>query len=91
MLLDTARMEFAYDRSFGTEMQLEPYARLLHDAMTGDRTLFNSSEGIERLWEISESLRRNPLPVGLYEPGTWGPPEADQLIAPRHWHASEHA
>jgi glucose-6-phosphate 1-dehydrogenase len=90
MLLDTARMEFAYERSFGTEMQLEPYERLLHDAMTGDRTLFNSSEGIERLWEISEPLLRNPPPVGPYEPGTWGPPEADQLVAPRHWHVSEH-
>ncbi|HEU4461249.1 MAG TPA: glucose-6-phosphate dehydrogenase, partial [Solirubrobacterales bacterium] len=49
-------------------------------------TLFTSSEAIERLWEISTPLLEDPPPVREYEPGSWGPPEADELIAPRHWH-----
>jgi glucose-6-phosphate 1-dehydrogenase len=54
--------------------------------MTGDRTFFTSSTAIERLWEISEPVLKNPPPLKVYEPGSWGPPEADQLIAPRRWH-----
>ena len=40
----------------GTEQALDPYERLIHDVMVGDRTLFTSSEAIERLWEISEPV-----------------------------------
>ena len=54
--------------------------------MVGDRTLFTSSEAIERLWEISEPVLEQPPPVHAYEPGSWGPPETDELIAPRRWH-----
>ena len=45
-------MEFTYEDSFGTQ-GLEPYERLMYDAMVGDRTLFTDAEGIERLWEAS--------------------------------------
>jgi glucose-6-phosphate 1-dehydrogenase len=80
-------MRFSYADTFGgTESALEPYERLLHDVMAGDRTLFTSSEAIERLWEISEPLLEAPPPPLPYEPGTWGPDASDQLIAPRHWH-----
>jgi glucose-6-phosphate 1-dehydrogenase len=54
--------------------------------MLGDRTLFTSSEAIERLWEISEPVLEDPPPPVPYEAGSWGPEEADELIAPRHWH-----
>jgi glucose-6-phosphate 1-dehydrogenase len=30
-----------------------------------------------------------PSPIHLYEPGSWGPPEADALIAPHKWHVGE--
>jgi glucose-6-phosphate 1-dehydrogenase len=85
--LGEAHMRFSYADTFGgTESALEPYERLLHDVMVGDRTLFTSSEAIERLWEISEPLLEEPPPTLPYEPGTWGPDASDQLIAPRHWH-----
>jgi glucose-6-phosphate 1-dehydrogenase len=90
MRLGTARMEFRYDRSFCADLQLEAYERLIHDAMIGDRTLFTSADGIERLWEVSEPLLSNPPPVETYAPSSWGPPSAAALIAPRHWHVSEH-
>ena len=85
--LGEAHMRFSYATTFGgSEQALEPYERLLHDVLVGDRTLFTTSEAIERLWEISEPLLEDPPPVQAYAPGTWGPGSIDALIAPRHWH-----
>jgi glucose-6-phosphate 1-dehydrogenase len=85
--LGEAHMRFSYADTFGgPEAALDPYERLIHDVMVGDRTFFTSSEAIERLWEVSEPVLEAPAPVALYRPGSWGPEAADQLIAPRHWH-----
>ncbi|MDX6635372.1 MAG: glucose-6-phosphate 1-dehydrogenase [Solirubrobacterales bacterium] len=85
--LGEAHMRFSYADTFGgPEEALDPYERLIHDVMLGDRMLFTSSEAIERLWEISEPVLEDPPAAIPYEPGTWGPEEADELIAPRHWH-----
>jgi glucose-6-phosphate 1-dehydrogenase len=85
--LGEAHMRFSYADNFGgTDQALDPYERLIHDVMVGDRTLFSSSEAIERLWEVSEPLLEDPPRAIPYEPGSWGPREIDQLIAPRHWH-----
>ena len=87
MRLGEAHMAFSYADAFGgPAAALEPYERLIHDAMIGDRTLFTTSSGIERLWEISTPLLENPPPLDSYEPGSWGPPAMDDLIAPRRWH-----
>jgi glucose-6-phosphate 1-dehydrogenase len=85
--LGEAHMRFSYADNFGgTGQALDPYERLIHDVMVGDRTLFSSSEAIERLWEVSEPLLEAPPQSIPYEPGSWGPQEIDELIAPRHWH-----
>jgi glucose-6-phosphate 1-dehydrogenase len=85
--LGEAHMRFSYADTFGgTDQALDPYERLIHDVMVGDRTLFSSSEAIERLWEVSEPLLEDPPQAIPYEPGSWGPGEIDELIAPRHWH-----
>jgi glucose-6-phosphate 1-dehydrogenase len=85
--LGEAHMRFSYADTFGgTQRALDAYERLIHDVMVGDRTLFTGSDAIERLWEISEPLLADPPPTLPYEPGSWGPPEADALIAPRRWH-----
>src|SRR5712692_485007 len=84
MDLREAAMTFRYDQSFGND-QLEAYERLLRDAMLGDQTLFTDSEGIERLWELSTPLLEHPPRLHQYKPGSWGPPAAEKLIAPRHW------
>ena len=82
--LGEADMSFCYSTAFGgPEQALEAYERLLHDVMIGERTLFTPSEGIERLWEISEPVLENPAPVEPYAPGSWGPPSIERLIAPR--------
>ena len=84
MRLGQARMEFTYEGSFGTQ-GLEPYERLLYDAMLGDRTLFTDAEGIESLWEASSALVDHPPPLHRYTPGSYGPQKMHELIAPRRW------
>jgi glucose-6-phosphate 1-dehydrogenase len=85
--LGEAHMRFSYADTFGgTQHALDAYERLIHDVMVGDRTLFTSSDAIERLWEISEPVLEQPPPTRPYEPGSWGPPQIDELIAPRRWH-----
>ncbi len=85
--LGEAHMRFSYADTFGgTEHALDAYERLIHDVMVGDRTLFTSSDAIERLWEISEPVLERPPHTHPYEPGSWGPAEMDELIAPRRWH-----
>lgn len=81
----TVRMDFAYETSFMHE-PAEAYERLLHDAMDGDHTLFTREDGVERAWEIVTPALERPGEVHGYEPGTWGPAAADELIAPRRWH-----
>lgn len=83
--LDRARMSFHYEGSFGSEL-IEAYERLIHDALLGDRTLFTRADGIERTWAIVQPVLDRPPEVHAYSPGSWGPEEADQLIAPRRWH-----
>ncbi|MDX6609591.1 MAG: glucose-6-phosphate 1-dehydrogenase [Solirubrobacterales bacterium] len=85
--LGQAHMRFSYAESFGgPEQALDAYERLIHDVMVGDRTFFTTSAAIERLWEIADPVIREPPPVEIYEPGSWGPEATDALLAPRHWH-----
>src|SRR5882762_1610126 len=85
MRLDKLSLQFAmHDTGFIGDV-LEAYERSILDAMRGDRTLFNTAEGIERLWQVSMPLLENPPPVRLYPPGAWGPKSVDQLVAPHAW------
>jgi glucose-6-phosphate 1-dehydrogenase len=87
MRLGEAHMRFSYADNFGGgEAALDAYERLIHDVMIGDRTLFTTSEAVERLWQISQPLLDQPPPTRSYESGSWGPAEIDGLIAPRRWH-----
>ena len=58
------------------------YERLLTDAMRGDQALFVRADAIEVSWDIFEDVLEDAGPVHPYEPGTWGPVEADRLVAP---------
>jgi glucose-6-phosphate 1-dehydrogenase len=85
MKLEKLSLQFALHETGQDADILEAYERLIHDAMIGDHTLFNTAEGIERLWELSTPLLENPPPVQPYEKGSWGPPSIGELIAPRSW------
>ncbi len=85
MRLDKLSMQFAMHETGWAGAVLEAYERLIYDAARGDRTLFTTAEGIERLWELSTPLLENPPVVRPYAQGSWGPNRIHQLIAPRGW------
>ncbi len=85
MRLQKLSMQFAMHETDWAGAGLEAYERLIYDAARGDRTLFTTAEGIERLWEISTPLLDNPPVVRPYQEGSWGPNRVHQLIAPRAW------
>jgi len=85
MRLDKLSLQFAMHDTGLIGDVLEAYERLILDAMRGDHTLFTTSEGIERLWEVSTPLLQAPPPVRMYSPGSWGPNAIHQLIAPHAW------
>jgi glucose-6-phosphate 1-dehydrogenase len=65
-----------------------PYERLLGDALRGDAGLFARRDAIEAQWRIVEPVLDLRAPPQPYEPGSWGPAEADRLVAgaPGGWH-----
>jgi glucose-6-phosphate 1-dehydrogenase len=64
-----------------SEGPMSAYARLLSDAMLGDTTLFGREDAVEAAWRIVDPVLRQPAPIIEYEPGSWGPREADALVA----------
>ncbi len=90
MRLGEAKMVFRYEDSFRIANDLEGYERLILDAMLGDQALFTSSDGIERLWEISTPLLENPPELEPYPRGSWGPPSIRHVTSPYAWHLPDH-
>jgi glucose-6-phosphate 1-dehydrogenase len=64
----------------GVGGRMEAYERLLGDAMLGDATLFARQDVVEAAWAIVDPVIHGPSPMYEYEPGTWGPQEADKLV-----------
>jgi glucose-6-phosphate 1-dehydrogenase len=86
--LERASLDFDYGQAFETPL-VEAYELLLLEAMRGDHTLFTRQDSVERAWEVLQPVLDDPPPVKEYEPGSWGPAGADELIAPRGWHLRE--
>jgi glucose-6-phosphate 1-dehydrogenase len=74
---ETADLEVLFEKVPGEDP--EPYERLLDDAIGGRSQLFTRQDTVEETWRIVEPLLEDPGPVFPYEPGTWGPEEADKL------------
>jgi glucose-6-phosphate 1-dehydrogenase len=77
------------DLSFAQELgePLEPYERLLRDALLGDSHLFTREDTVEETWRVVQPLMDQPPPVREYPKGSWGPQEAAMLV---HGHADWH-
>jgi glucose-6-phosphate 1-dehydrogenase len=76
-------MEFAAEGGEGPT----PYEVLLEAAMAGDSKRFTRQDGVEETWRIMQRLLEEPPPVHTYRPGSWGPAEADALLAGHgRWH-----
>ena len=77
------RIELVAQHCSGDEM--DPYERLLGDAMKGDATLFARGDGVEAAWHVVQPILETPMSLHEYDPNTWGPREADRLIE-GGWH-----
>jgi glucose-6-phosphate 1-dehydrogenase len=64
---------------------LPPYVRLIHDVLLGDRSLFTRPDGLAAVWDVAAPLLSSPPRVNSYAPGSWGPAQARQLVAPGQW------
>ena len=73
----TLDMEFAEEGGEGAT----PYEVLLHAALVGDSTRFTRQDSVEETWRVMQPLLDDPPPVRAYAPGSWGPKEADRLVA----------
>ena len=69
-----------------------PYELLLGDAMAGNGALFTREDAVEAAWAVVDPVLNDHPRAIRYKPGTWGPSEADALIAPDGtWHDPEPA
>ena len=71
-------VELTFVRQAAEDMP--PYQRLLGDAMRGSAELFAREDSIETQWRVVDGILGNVTPLYTYEPKTWGPAEAYQLI-----------
>jgi glucose-6-phosphate 1-dehydrogenase len=70
--------------------EMEPYERLIGDAMVGDATLFGDEASVEAAWAVVDPILDRATPLYPYDPGTWGPREASRIAAHHGgWHAPE--
>jgi glucose-6-phosphate 1-dehydrogenase len=89
VILDAHRADLAGPEAITLDMEFAeeggeaptPYEVLLLDATRGDSTRFTRQDGVEECWRIFQPLLDNPPPVHPYAPGSWGPEEAEQLVA----------
>ena len=89
VILDAHRADAGGPQAIALDMEFAeqggeaptPYEVLLLDAMNGDSTRFTRQDSVEETWRIFEPLLNAPPPVHPYAPGSWGPKEADRLVA----------
>ena len=86
MAMQSVHMEFHYESAFSGQDIPEAYERLLQDALEGDPSLFIRSDQIQEAWRLMDPLLRAHGASGIgrphaYEPGSWGPAAADDLLA----------
>jgi glucose-6-phosphate 1-dehydrogenase len=79
-------LEYHYKDVFGNNAIPEAYERLLLDALLGDAALFTRSDRSELAWEILDPFINTwedatKSPLAIYDPGSWGPKQSDDLLA----------
>lgn len=91
MVLQPVEMIFNYTDAYGDRAP-EAYETLLEDVIEGNPTLFMRADQVERAWEVIQPIldaweTRPPVDFPNYTPGSWGPEDAEALIAKdgRHW------
>ena len=70
-----------------SQTEKSPYERLLGDAIRGDTSLFTQDDSVEAAWRVVDPVLRDPFPVVEYEPGSWGPEVAADIVdGDEVWH-----
>jgi glucose-6-phosphate 1-dehydrogenase len=78
-------LDVDFERVFGSRQ--EAYVRLLGDALEGNPARFARQDGVETTWGIIQPLLDQPGPLYSYRRGSWGPREADTVVAQHGgWH-----
>ncbi len=85
MNIQPVNMDFRYGTTFGLNLA-SAYERLLLDCMLGDPTLFDRIDSVEAAWTLVQPFLDawkpdSPVPIPQYDSGSWGPEEADALLA----------
>ncbi|OGE44826.1 glucose-6-phosphate dehydrogenase [Candidatus Daviesbacteria bacterium RIFCSPLOWO2_01_FULL_37_10] len=78
--LEDQYMQFCYRQDPNGHFLIDPYERLLVDAISGDQTNFNDAKEVEAEWKFIDALEKKLPGILEYKSGTWGPKEADELI-----------
>ena len=91
MILSPVDMVFNYAEAYHEE-EPEAYETLLEDVMEGDPTLFMRADQVEAAWRVITPImdawqHRKPVDFPNYAPGSWGPEDAEALVAKygHHW------
>jgi glucose-6-phosphate 1-dehydrogenase len=70
-----------------SQTEKSPYERLLGDAIRGDTSLFTQDDSVEAAWRVVDPVLKDPLPVVQYDPGSWGPKIAAEIVdGDEVWH-----
>ncbi len=85
--LEPEYMQFCYKADPHGHTLLDAYEKLIFDAIRGNQIFFNDAAEVETEWEYIDNLSEKNLKPISYKPGTWGPKEADELLAEdgREW------
>ena len=95
VLIDARRADSANPETINLDMEFAqeggegptPYEVLLHAAMMGESGRFTRQDSVEEAWRVLQPLLDSPPPVHEYAKGSWGPAEAEQLVAGHGaWH-----
>jgi glucose-6-phosphate 1-dehydrogenase len=82
-VVENVALDFSYRQTWKHSLP-EAYERLLLDVMRGDSSLFTRSDQVEAAWKVIDPIlnawAQRGFPISAYEPGSWGPAAADQLI-----------
>ena len=78
--LEPEYMQFCYRNHPHGHSTPDPYERILTDTVKGDQTFFDDAEEVEAQWAFIDQLNAGKSTPKVYEQGSWGPKEADQLI-----------
>jgi glucose-6-phosphate 1-dehydrogenase len=79
LTITNQNLRFLYEDVFSSIP--DGYETLLQDVLMGDQSLFVRADWVENSWRLYDPILKDPPEARTYPAGTWGPPEANELIA----------